>query len=126
MIAYVTIGITDIHRAVKFYQPLADALGATRFLGSEEENFIAWTGPDHSPGIGIQHPFDGKPATVGNGMMVALQARDPEHVQALYDLALANGGADEGAPGPRAGGAFFAGYFRDPDGNKLNAFCMTG
>ena len=57
--------------------------------------------------------------------MVALEARDEAQVQRLYDIALANGGSDEGAPGDRGGG-FYAGYFRDPDGNKLNAFTMKG
>ena len=126
MIAYVTIGISDIHRSVKFYEPLADELGGSRMMGSEEENFIAWSGANYAPGIGIMHPQDGKPATVGNGMMVALQASGPEQVKAICDLALANGGTSEGEPGPRAGGSFYAGYFRDPDGNKLSAFCMTG
>ena len=125
MLAYVTIGITDIHRAVKFYEPIANELGATRFMGSEEENFIAWVGPNYAPGIGITHPADGKPATVGNGMMVALAASGPEQIKKIYDLALANGGTCEGEPGPRGGGSFHCAYFRDPDGNKLNAFCMT-
>ena len=55
--------------------------------------------------------------------MVALAAEDKDQVHRLYDIALANGGTDEGAPGPR-GDTFYAGYFRDPDGNKLNAFVM--
>ena len=58
--------------------------------------------------------------------MVALEAKDTDQVQRLYDIALAHGGSDEGAPGPRGDEGFYAGYFRDPDGNKLNAFCMTG
>ena len=126
MLAYVTIGITDIHRSAKFYEPLAGELGATRLMGSLEENFIAWSGAGDTPGIGILHPYNGQPATVGNGMMVALQAKDPEQVKTLYNLALANGGTCEGEPGPRADGSYYAGYFRDPDGNKLNAFCITG
>lgn len=125
MIAYVTIGISDIRRAAQFYEPLAQELGASRLMGSEDEGFIAWVGADHAPGIGILKPFDGKPATVGNGMMVALQAKNPDHVKKLYDMALANGGTSEGEPGPRGNGVFYAGYFRDPDGNKLNAFCMN-
>ena len=75
--------------------------------------------------IGLTKPFDGNAATVGNGVMVALEAKDQAQVQRLYDIALANGGTDEGAPGDRGGG-FYAGYFRDPDGNKLNAFVMKG
>lgn len=125
MIAYVTIGITDIKRAAKFYDALAEELQTPRMMGSEEENFIAWGQPGGPAGIGILQPFDGKAASVGNGMMVALGAKDKDQVQKLYDIALANGGTCEGAPGPRAEGTFYAGYFRDPDGNKLNAFVMS-
>jgi predicted lactoylglutathione lyase len=89
----------------------------------DNEQFIAWGKPDGGAGIGLTRPFDGNPATVGNGVMVAFQASDRDQVQRLYDIALANGGSDEGAPGDRGGG-FYAGYFRDPDGNKLNAFVM--
>ena len=74
-------------------------------------------------------PFDGEAATVGNGTMGALQAQDRDQVQRLYDIALVNGGTSEGEPGPRGepdanGMVFYAAYFRDPDGNKLNAFLM--
>jgi predicted lactoylglutathione lyase len=89
----------------------------------ENEQFIAWGKPGGGAGIGLTRPFDGNAATVGNGVMVALEASDKDQVQRLYDIALANGGSDEGAPGDRGGG-FYAGYFRDPDGNKLNAFVM--
>ena len=70
-------------------------------------------------------PYDGKPATVGNGTMVAIVVDSPDKVHALHAKALELGGANEGDPGPR-GGSFYAGYFRDLDGNKLNAFCMVG
>jgi predicted lactoylglutathione lyase len=71
----------------------------------------------------VTKPFDGNPATVGNGVMVALRMDSNEKVDALYRKAIELGAKDEGAPGPRGDG-FYAGYFRDPDGNKLNAFCM--
>lgn len=124
MIGYVTVGTADIKRGAKFYDALAKALDTPRMMGSEEEGFIAWGRPEGPAGIGLTKPFDGKPATVGNGVMVALHARDQDHVKRIYDTALANGGTDEGAPGPRGDSGFYAGYFRDPDGNKLNAFCM--
>jgi len=73
--------------------------------------------------VAIIKPFDGKPATVGNGVMVALAAASKAQVDAIHAKALALGGADEGAPGPRGPG-FYAGYFRDLDGNKLNAFFL--
>ncbi len=69
-------------------------------------------------------PHDGNAATVGNGMMVALAVDSQEKVNALHAKALELGGTDEGAPGPRGDSGFYAGYFRDLDGNKLNAFFM--
>ena len=121
MIGYVTVGTNDMVRGAKFYDALAAEMGVSRMM--ESDRFIAWGAPGGGAGIGLTKPFDGKVATVGNGVMVALEARDKEQVRRLYDIALANGGSCEGAPGPR-GESFYAGYFRDPDGNKLNAFVM--
>jgi catechol 2,3-dioxygenase-like lactoylglutathione lyase family enzyme len=121
MIGYVTLGTSDLPRAAKFYDALCGELGVGRMM--DFDTFIAWGKPDGGAGIGLTKPFDGNPASVGNGVMVALEAADEAQVQRLYDIALANGGTDEGAPGPR-GDNFYAGYFRDPDGNKLNAFLM--
>jgi predicted lactoylglutathione lyase len=121
MIGYVTLGTNDLQRAAKFYDAIAAELGTGRMM--EFDTFIAWGKPGGGAGVGLTKPFDGNPATVGNGVMVAFEAKDEAQVQRIYDLALANGGSDEGAPGPRSEG-FYAGYFRDPDGNKLNAFLM--
>ena len=122
MIGYVTLGTNDLPRAAKFYDALLADIGAKRVM--EEDTFIAWgTGPG-APGLGITKPFDGKPATVGNGVMVALAAKNPQQVDALYKKAMALGASDEGPPGLR-GGTFYAAYFRDLDGNKLNCYCWT-
>jgi catechol 2,3-dioxygenase-like lactoylglutathione lyase family enzyme len=121
MIGYVTLGTSDLARAAKFYDAIAAEMGTARMM--EFETFIAWGTPGGGAGIGLTKPFDGNAASVGNGVMVALEAKDKDQVQRLYDIALAHGGSDEGAPGPRGEG-FYAGYFRDPDGNKLNAFVM--
>ncbi len=122
MIGYVTLGTNDLPRAAKFYDALAEQMGTTRMM--EFDSFIAWATAGDGAGIGLTKPYDGNAATVGNGTMVALEAADREHVQRLYDTALANGGSDEGAPGDRGEG-FYAAYFRDPDGNKLNAFFLV-
>ena len=123
MIGYVTLGTNDLPRAAKFYDALAAELGTGRMM--DFETLIAWGTPGGGAGIGLTKPFDGNSASIGNGVMVALEAKDEAQVQRLYDIALANGGSCEGPPGPR-GDAFYAGYFRDPDGNKLNAFLMKG
>ncbi|MFN7159648.1 MAG: VOC family protein, partial [Erythrobacter cryptus] len=91
----------------------------------EAGSFIAWGAWGGAPGIAATLPFDGQPASVGHGVMVALEVKTPEDVHALHATALAHGGTCEGAPGPRGDEGFYAGYFRDPDGNKLNAFCMV-
>ncbi|MBB4615862.1 VOC family protein [Novosphingobium taihuense] len=121
MIGYVTVGTSDLARAAKFYDAIAAEMGVGRMM--EFETGIAWGAPGGGAGIGAMAPFDGQPATVGNGVMVALEAKDKDQVDRLHAIALANGGTCEGAPGLRGGG-FYAGYFRDPDGNKLNAFVM--
>jgi catechol 2,3-dioxygenase-like lactoylglutathione lyase family enzyme len=123
MIGYVTLGMNDLQRAAKLYDAIAAELGTRRMM--EFDTFIAWGKPGGGAGIGLTKPFDGNAASVGNGVMVALEAKDEAQVQRLYDIALANGGTCEGPPGPRGEG-FYAGYFRDPDGTKLNAFIMKG
>ncbi len=123
MIGYVTLGTNDFERAGRFYDALLAELGAGRLM--ETETFVAWATSPKSPALSIIRPFDRKPATVGNGVMVALAMGSPEQVDALHARALELGATDEGAPGPRGDTGFYAGYFRDPDGNKLNAFCMT-
>ena len=121
MIGYVTLGTNDLPRAAKFYDALAAEMDTPRMM--DFETFIAWGKADGPAGVAVTKPHDGNAASVGNGVMVALEAKDKDQVQRLYDIALANGGTDEGPPGPRGDG-FYAGYFRDPDGNKLNAFVM--
>jgi predicted lactoylglutathione lyase len=123
MIGYVTLGTNDLPRAAQFYDAIAAHFGVGRMM--EFETFIAWGEMGGAPGVAATKPFNEQEATVGNGTMVALQVDSPDKVQAVYDTALAHGGSDEGAPGPRGDDGFYAGYFRDPDGNKLNVFCFT-
>ena len=126
MIGYVTLGTNDLPRAAKFYDAIAEALGVKRMM--ETDTFIAWGEPaGEAAGIGITKPFDGEAASVGNGVMVALAADSRQQVDRIHAIALTQGGADEGAPGHRADGdagdmQFYAAYFRDLDGNKLNVF----
>lgn len=121
MIGYVTLGTNDLAKAAVFYDAIAAELETPRMM--EYDSFIAWGKPGDAAGIGLTKPYDGHAATIGNGVMVALQAKDQAQVHRLYDIAIAHGGTCEGPPGPRGEG-FYAGYFRDLDGNKLNAFVM--
>ena len=122
MIGYVTLGTNDLTRAAAFYDALLGELGAKRMM--EGDTFVAWSVRPDAPGFGVTTPFDKKTASVGNGVMVALEAGSKAQVDALYRKALQLGGKDEGPPGPRGDSGFYAGYFRDLDGNKLSAFVM--
>jgi predicted lactoylglutathione lyase len=121
MIGYVTLGTNDLERAVAFYDELLALLGAGRFL-EDPGTFVAWAVAPDKPAISVTRPWDGNPATVGNGVMVALVVDSRDKVDQLYAKAIELGGQDEGPPGVRMEG-FYAAYFRDLDGNKLNAFC---
>jgi predicted lactoylglutathione lyase len=119
MIAYVTLGTNDLRRAARFYDELLSELSAQRIWDSDRS--IGWGVGSDRPAISVIKPYDGKAATVGNGMMVALAAQSQAQVDAVHRKALALGAANEGDAGPR-GPQFYAGYFRDLDGNKLAVF----
>jgi len=121
MIGYVTLGTNDLPKAVAFYDALLTELGAARFM--QEDSFVAWAISPDKPALSVCKPHDGNAATVGNGTMVALTADSKDKIDAIYAKAIEMGGTDEGPPGQRTDG-FYAAYFRDLDGNKLNAFYM--
>lgn len=124
MLGYVTLGTNDMESAAKFYDGLLAEIGARRFI--EFDGFIAWGVSVELPALAIIKPYDGNRATVGNGVMVALKVDSPEKVNLVYNKAIELGAKDEGSPGPRGAlPGFYAGYFRDIDGNKLDVFCMT-
>ncbi len=122
MIGYVMIGTNDLPRAAAFYDALLAEIGAKRLM--DFGTSIAWGVSMEKPALGVGTPFNKQPATVGNGGMVALVVDSKDKVDRVHSKALALGGTDEGPAGPRSEG-FYAGYFRDLDGNKLNVFCMV-
>jgi predicted lactoylglutathione lyase len=118
MLAYVTLGTNDLERATAFYDSLLGALNVSRM--APNDRIRLWRAPGEGPMLGIAKPYDGEPATAGNGTMAAISVSSNALVDALHSKALELGGTDEGAPGPR-GPKFYCGYFRDLDGNKLVA-----
>ena len=121
MIGYITVGSNDLVKAVAFYDVLFTELGAQRFM--QEDTFVAWAVAPDQPGFSVCQPYDGNAATVGNGTMIALKVDSTDKVDTVYAKAMELGGVDEGPPGTRMDG-FYAAYFRDLDGNKLNVFFM--
>ncbi|MBT0585976.1 VOC family protein [Alteromonas oceanisediminis] len=127
MIGYITLGTKDLNRAGAYYDDLLATIGAKRFM-EEPDYFLAWARSENECSLAITVPFDKRPASVGNGIMAAIALESPSQVDAFYKKAIELGGTCEGKPGFRpeqATSGFYAGYFRDLDGNKLNAFCMV-
>ncbi len=123
MIGYVTLGTNDLARAAAFYDAVLGLVGGKRAM--DNERLVSWSTGQHSPGLGVIKPYDGKAATCGNGAMVALLVDSQDKVNAVYAKAIELGAKDEGPPGLRFG-TFYAAYFRDLDGNKLNVFNFGG
>jgi len=132
MFTYVCLGTNDPARAAPFYDAVLAALGLARCDTSGEADGDGWIGwgtyEDHGArevALWLCRPFDGRPASVGNGSMVAFAAPSWEAVEAFHAAALAHGGCSEGTPGlrPHYNADFYAAYIRDPDGNKLAAVC---
>jgi len=122
MIGYTTVGTDNIERSAKFYDPLFASLGANRAM--QADDFVAWVSAENTPMFSIHTPANGQAATTGNGVMIALLAKNKAQVDAIYNQAITLGATDEGKPGPRGDSGFYAAYFRDLDGNKLNIHCM--
>ncbi len=120
MIGYVTLGTNDFERAIEFYDALLATVGENRLWTTE--SMAAWGSSREAPALCIAKPHNGAPATVGNGVMVALRVKTRAQADAMHAKALQLGGQNEGNPGPRGSHGFYGGYFRDLDGNKLNAY----
>lgn len=122
MIGYITLGSNDIVKASEFYDQIFDAIGGLRVF--TRGTYIGWSTELGQPMIGVIEPTNGEVATVGNGSMLALKMKDIETVDRLHALALELGGLNEGDPELRSEN-FYAAFFRDLDGHKLNFYCKT-
>jgi catechol 2,3-dioxygenase-like lactoylglutathione lyase family enzyme len=124
MIGYVVLGTNDLPRAKSFYDALLAEMGVSRLMEFGGRGY-GWAASMDQPMLCIMTPYDEKPATVGNGVMAGISVASRDMVDRIHAKALELGGADEGQPGLRAvgGEGFYAAYFRDLDGNKLDVFC---
>ncbi|HEV3182464.1 MAG TPA: VOC family protein [Steroidobacteraceae bacterium] len=132
MFTYVCLGTSDPERAARFYDAVLGALGHKRCAVASEWELQGWrgwgryeSGDATELALWLCPPFDGRPASAGNGTMVALSAGSWKQVEQFHAAALAHGGTSEGAAGlrPQYDADFYAAYVRDPDGNKLAAVC---
>ena len=126
MIGYVVLGTNDLPRAAAFYDALLGEIGLTRQMDFGERGY-AWGENMDAVMLCVMTPFDSNSATVGNGTMTAIGVSSRDEVERIHAKALELGGGDEGAPGLRAegGDGFYAAYFRDLDGHKLDVFTYS-
>ena len=123
LIGYITLGTDDLTRAGRFYDELLADLGARRVM--TDDRMLGWGRSPEETMFSVITPFDEHQATVGNGVMIALNVESPENVETIYAKALSLGATDEGHPHDRGSSmGFYGGYFRDLDGNKLVAYCL--
>ncbi|MBA8878263.1 VOC family protein [Phyllobacterium myrsinacearum] len=125
MIGYTMIGTNNLPRALRFYDPLMAGMGLDQCWRDEQSTSWGRRADENCPRFFVGYPFDGGAATIGNGVMTAFRFDDAGIIDRLYELAMKNGGSDEGAPGwrPQYGEGFYGAYVRDPDGNKLAFVC---
>ena len=126
MFSHVFVGVRDFDRALAFYQPVLAVLGLTQRFVERDRPWAGWQMAGQArPLFLIGAPFDGAPASAGNGQMAGFLATTRTQVDAMHAAALAHGGSDEGAPGlrPEYHAHYYGAYFRDPDGNKLCVAC---
>ena len=123
MIGYATLGTNDIPRARAFYDPLMAMLGATVIPAYSSETEVFY-GRGNEGLVVLIKPYDGRPASPGNGNMLALPAANRQQVNAVHAKALELGASNEGDPGIRTA-PFYGAYFRDLEGHKFAVFCLT-
>jgi len=123
MIGYVTIGVTDMDRAVAFYDALLAEVGAKQLMDMERIKFY---GTGEGPMIAICVPYDENQQSSGNGNMIAIPGGSQEGVQKLHARARELGATCDGEPGERIPDVFYGAYVRDADNNKICFFHMGG
>ena len=128
MFSHITVGVSDLERAGRFYDAILIPLGLVQRKVTPDGGpaALCWIVPDQTlPRFYAYEPFNRQPASAGNGTMIAFLAPSPAAVDAAFDAGIAAGGTDEGTPGPRPhyGDGYYGAYLRDPDGNKVHLAC---
>jgi len=120
MLHHVSVGVADVGRAAVFYDAVLGALGFRRVMEYMPVAIGYGTG---APTFWVQLPHNQQPASVGNGVHIGFSAKSKAAVHKFHQAALAAGGRDDGAPGPREiyGPDYYGAFVIDLDGNKLEA-----
>jgi catechol 2,3-dioxygenase-like lactoylglutathione lyase family enzyme len=124
MFSHVQIGARDLAGLIAFYDKVLAPFGLVRrpFESDGGPPGAIWQRPGQRwPQFVVQLPFNGLPATWGNGWQVSFAAPSQAAVREAWEIGMAHGAVDEGRPGlrPHYSTDYYGAYLRDPEGNKL-------
>jgi len=123
VITAMCLGTNDLAGAGEFYDQVLSTVGMVRL--EADDNEVGYGEAGGEVALWVLIPFDGEPATYGNGTQIIFDAPDSATVDSFHKAAMDNGGSDEGAPGPRGyAPGYYGAYCRDRDGNKLHIFTI--
>jgi catechol 2,3-dioxygenase-like lactoylglutathione lyase family enzyme len=119
MIDHISIKVSDFQRSLAFYDRALEPLGYVRVFVNEKEQYAGWAGRDR------ERIWIGR-GNAGGEFHVAMLAPDRATVRRFYEVALAAGGRDNGAPGlrPQYSPNYYGAFVLDPDGVNLEAVCF--
>ena len=117
---FVMVGSKDYKKSSEFYDAILEPLKLKKTVTTEKYIGYAHTSEPDKVQFYVTNPVNGQPATFGNGTQITLLAEAKEAVEKFYEIAISKGGTDEGGPGVRSDGNYYA-YVRDLDGNKIAA-----
>jgi catechol 2,3-dioxygenase-like lactoylglutathione lyase family enzyme len=122
MLHHVSVGVRDVERAARFYDPVLKTLGYRRVM-EFLPHAIGYGESRERPEFWIQLPHNQQPASNGNGVHVAFLAKSRQVVSKFHETALKQGGSNGGEPGPRPdyGPSYYGAFLYDLDGNKIEA-----
>lgn len=122
MYDHLSIGVSDLDRAVALYDAALAPLGIARLWRSPRAAGYGPAGFTGEAPLALVVPRQGS-AAPSSAFHLALSAPSRDAVRAFHRAALAHGATDEGPPGVRAHyhPAYFAAFIVDPDGNRIEA-----
>jgi|TARA_B110000003_G_scaffold275769_1_gene319407 catechol 2,3-dioxygenase-like lactoylglutathione lyase family enzyme len=123
IISFVMLGSKDFKQSSKFYDSIFVPLEIKKIVTTERYVGYGHLNEPDDVKFYLTKPRNGEPATYGNGTMIAFLAKTKEAVDRFHKIALENGAVNEGLPGVREDGNYYA-YVRDLDGNKITAKCI--
>jgi catechol 2,3-dioxygenase-like lactoylglutathione lyase family enzyme len=122
MIDHISLGVADLAASTRLYEAMLAPLGYRRMVDRPDRVAFGTKYPEvwlnARPGM--------PPVAADTGSHLCLRARATEAIDAFHRIALAQGGRDDGKPGPRQATqvVYYAAFIRDLDGNRIEVMTV--